>query len=106
MNSVIEKLQIWRDEIAAQIAKDKNNELIQDKNEVEDALFALNFCLKYKISKKDIEKVVELPELNTGISEYRIMNDCETDNRDLWVELIMEDESIRCSENDILIKKK
>ena len=28
--------------------------------------------------------------MQTGYSEYRIMNDCETDNQEHWIELEME----------------
>ncbi len=38
-------------------------------------------------SKYHIE---ELPDMQTGYSEYRIMNDCETDNQKHWIELEME----------------
>jgi len=31
---------------------------------------------------KDVKKheIIELPDMNTGYSEYRLMNDCETDD--------------------------
>ncbi len=36
-----------------------------------------------KVSEYDI---LELPNMQTGWSWFRIMNDCETDNREDWIE--------------------
>ena len=44
--------------------------------------------------------------MNTGYSEYRIINDCESDNKELWIEYIYEDNRIRLYPGDLLVKMK
>lgn len=41
-----------------------------------------------ELELKDVDKyeIVELPDMNTGYSEYRLMNDCETDDIKQWIE--------------------
>ena len=36
-----------------------------------------------------IDKIIPIIEMNTGYSEYRIINDCESDNKELWIEYIL-----------------
>lgn len=53
-----------------------------------------------------ISDIIKLADTNTGYSEYRIINDCESDNRELWVEYKNENENVTINEGDILIKIK
>ncbi|ORF07058.1 hypothetical protein [Snodgrassella alvi] len=53
-----------------------------------------------------IDKIVPIIEMNTGYSEYRIINDCESDNKELWIEYIYEDNRIRLYPGDLLVKMK
>ena len=53
-----------------------------------------------------IEKIIPIIEMNTGYSEYRIINDCESDNKELWIEYIYEDNRIRLYPGDLLVKMK
>lgn len=51
-----------------------------------------------------IEKVIQIEDENTGYSEYRILNDCESDDRDLWIEYM--NGNVRINSGDLLIKMK
>ncbi|MGE9658848.1 hypothetical protein [Snodgrassella sp. ESL0324] len=53
-----------------------------------------------------IDKIIPIIEMNTGYSEYRIINDCESDNKELWIEYIYEDNRIRLYPGDLLVKMK
>ncbi|MDV5354146.1 hypothetical protein QM201_04280 [Enterobacter asburiae] len=52
----------------------------------------------------EIDSVIQIENESTGYSEYRILNDCETDNRDLWVEY--KNGSVRLNSGDLMIKMK
>lgn len=54
----------------------------------------------------DVDKVIPLIDMNTGYSEYRLVNDCESDNREQWIEYKYENETIRLSAGDFLVKMK
>lgn len=53
-----------------------------------------------------VDKIIPLTEMNTGYSEYRIIKDCESDNKELWIEYIHENNKISLYSGDILIKMK
>lgn len=53
-----------------------------------------------------MEKIIPLINTYTGYSEYRVMNDCESDNKELWIEYIYENNKIRLNTGDILVKMK
>ena len=52
----------------------------------------------------EIDSVIQIENERTGYSEYRILNDCETDNRDLWIEY--KNGRVRVNSGDLLIKMK
>lgn len=48
-------------------------------------------CWLQKLSELNIKSlnrydIVELPYMETGYSEFRLMNDCESDDRKNWIE--------------------
>jgi hypothetical protein len=83
--------------------KDEN---IKFKNELLDVLYLIEISTIYQISKNKIENIFKIPKENTGYSEFRIINDCESDDRFNWTEVAIENENIRLNENDIIIKFK
>ena len=58
-----------------------------------------------ELKLKDVEKyeIVELPNMNTGYSEYRLMNDCEVDDIKQWIEF---KNHIGLTAGDFIIAKK
>lgn len=53
-----------------------------------------------------LDKIIPLVDMNTGYSEYRLINDCESDNKDLWIEYSYKDSMVRLSPGDFLLKMK
>ncbi|BAP31222.1 uncharacterized protein CHSO_2185 [Chryseobacterium sp. StRB126] len=76
------------------------------KKELSNVIHLLEVFDRFQISKKTIDAIFELPDSHTGYSDYRIMNDCESDDPMQWVELKINDENIKLSEGDIIIRKK
>lgn len=91
------------DLISKNIDKESNLKL---KKELSEALYLLSIFDEYQISKKTIDTIIELPSSNTGYSDYRIINDCESHNPDHWLEVSINEEKIRLAEGDIVIRKK
>lgn len=91
------------DLISKNIDKESNLNL---KKELSETLYLLNIFDEYQISKKTIDTIIELPSSNTGYSDYRIINDCESDDLDHWLEVSINEEKIRLAEGDIVIRKK
>ncbi|KPH14710.1 hypothetical protein [Chryseobacterium sp. ERMR1:04] len=85
---------------------ENKNESIKLKNELLEVLFLINMSEKYHISKNEIKNIFKIPKENTGHSEYRIINDCESDNPLNWREVMINNENMRLQENDIIIKLK
>lgn len=83
------------------------DQLIQDKKQLEHVLFLINFSQKYDIQKNAISNIILLPyEENTGYGEYRVLNDYETEDREHWAELKIDNEPIRLYPSDIIIQKR
>ncbi len=76
----------------------KNDLILAQKLEFDKAIHWLKKINELKWDNAAMYDIVELPDMNTGFSEYRIMNDCETDDRSYWLEL-----EPRCYAGDYLI---
>ncbi len=53
---------------------------------INNAIKWLDKISELKLSDVNKYEIIELPDMNTGYSEYRLMNDCETDDIDSWIE--------------------
>jgi hypothetical protein len=84
----------------------KNETLLLELKEINNAIKWLNKLSE--LTLKNIEKyeIIELPDMNTGYSFFRIMNDCETDDVNEWIELKKDNRSVEASAGDILIISK
>jgi hypothetical protein len=92
-----EKYKIIKENI--KIEKEYSFELKEYKN-------AINWLKKIdELKLENIQKynIIELPDPKTGYSYYRIMNDCETDDVNEWIELKIENEKVEACMGDILI---
>ncbi|MFL0798777.1 MAG: hypothetical protein K6L73_14945 [Cellvibrionaceae bacterium] len=105
MNSAIQKLKEWQDELQRKAdfdsieAKANHIGLI---NEIDLAIKRIEICEKWEIFPKSIIK--ELP--STEVTEYRIMDDGESDNIQYWHEVKFEDgKSISLSGGDLVVIK-
>ncbi|NUF79454.1 hypothetical protein GY065_11155 [Snodgrassella sp. ESL0323] len=94
------------------IVKHIDNEIISLKGSNYELKIKLNLLKKFAIflSQNEIQgkidKIIPIIEMNTGYSEYRIINDCESDNKELWLEYIYENNIIRLYPGDLLVKMK
>lgn len=89
------------------IKRDENkDENIKFKNELLEVLYLIDISTTHQISRNKIENIFKIPKEDTGYSEYRIINDCESDDRLNWKEVTIENENIRLNENDVIIKFK
>jgi len=61
------------------------------------------YLLNAKVESKVLD-IIEIVDEKTGYSEYRIMNDCETEDRSLWIEY--QKGNVKISPGDLLIKMK
>ncbi|MFN4364437.1 hypothetical protein [Chryseobacterium hispalense] len=85
---------------------DNKNENLKLKKELLEVLFLIDLSEEYDISKNNIENILKMPGKNTGYSEYRIIDDCESDDPLNWIEAEFKNEKVRLYDNDIVIKLK
>ena len=72
------------------------------KVQIDYAIKCLEFYANNEINTG--ERVVKLPDMAAGYFEYRIMVDCETDDRELWMELTGDNgEKVTALPDDLLI---
>lgn len=94
------------------IIKHIDNEINSLKGSNYELKIKLNLLKKFALFlsqneiKGKIDKIIPIIEMNTGYSEYRIINDCESDNKELWLEYIYENNIIRLYPGDLLVKMK
>ena len=102
LKMIEEQIIITKNELSSKKNIDKVK-LIQHKKDLESVFFLIDIFDKFNINKNNILDVFSLPILEDHFSEYRIMNDKETENRQLWIEL---DNNKRLYPNDVIIKLK
>ena len=108
MEDIKKHIQSKLNNIEAELKRAKSNKVnfIAQKNQLLDMLFLIEIYEKYDISRKNIDKIVILPNTKTDISEYTLMEDNDLDDKQYWQELVIEEEKIKLHSNDIIIKKK
>ena len=108
MDYVINKLQELRDYAINELKQGKN-EFRKTKLELDRAISCLEFCNEHNlfIDKKEKYSAFELPlPVGTGcFSDYRIVDDCETEDKEFWRELKFEGKKVFLSPGDIIIKR-
>lgn len=82
-------------------------------NELDNELrLNLNILKKFAIYLKDhdvigsLDEIIKLDDINTGYSEYRIINDCESDDSKFWIEYTKDNEVVKLNSGDLLLKMK
>ncbi|REC63973.1 hypothetical protein DRF65_04550 [Chryseobacterium pennae] len=100
---IAKEIDTLNDLIHKGIDKESN---IQLKKDLSDSIHLLDMFDRYEINKRTVDDIWSLPDFNTGYSDYRIINDCESDDPAQWIELSINNEKIRLSEGDIIIRKK
>ena len=111
MNYVYNHLEKERDRLGSEIQACKDlktkAELIGNKNLVESAINLLRKCEDFDVKASSI--FTKLPEqvCQSPSSDYRIMEDCETENSEHWVEAKVEgrqSNQVRLNQGDVVIE--
>lgn len=79
--------------------------LVTQKNQLLDMLYLIEMYEKYDLSRKNIEKILVLPVPSADFSDFRIIEDMETDEQTAWQEVKIDNDIIRLDTNDLIIKK-
>ncbi len=104
--AVLEKLNLWRDEVLVQLRDPlAHAETLTLKLQLDAAIAALEFCERHQIRPE--APVTVLPDLKTQSpsSAFRIAEDHESDNKANWVELEINDWHLELSPGDIIIEQ-
>ena len=99
---VLQELQLLRSQVIEDL-KQGDDSRLQVKLQLDDAIQCLRFCETHAITAS--AKVIQLPETRTRTpsSEYRILEDHETEDRDVWTELKIGPVEVRPSPGTLLI---
>ena len=88
------------------LSDEEKHALVSYKKELEQLLFLKKLSDTYHLEPKDIEHIVVLPPPRTDFANFRIVDDAETEEKQWWEELKIENEPLWLCEGDILIKKR
>lgn len=89
MNSTIQLLKEKQSQLIEQLRNENAGipETLQQKKDLDKAIAWLENIEKLNLEHPTRYEWVELPWMQTGcFTDYRIMNDCETDDRQYWIE--------------------
>jgi len=105
VDKVLGYLQTWRSQVLEEIRTNSGDPHAVDlKIEIETALKCLEFCQKHGILK--IRSAVTLPDLQTmtASSEFRIIEDHESENRNHWAEVFVNGTAVRPIPGSVVVE--
>jgi hypothetical protein len=73
-------------------------------SEVDLACQRLELCEKWQIFPRSIIRTLPPQKCESGSSDYRIMEDCETENRQSWMEADFAGRTVRFNAGDLIIQ--
>ena len=88
------------------LSEEEKQALVSYKKELEQLLFLKKLSDTYHLEPVAIERIIVLPSPRTDFSNFRLVDDAETEEKQWWEELRIENEPIWLCEGDILIKKR
>jgi hypothetical protein len=106
---VLDKLTKWRHELVDQMRNPSTNqyareEVLKLKVQLDQAIGCLQLCERYQILLSS--KVTEIPLPKHGhLSEYHLMEDCESAERDYWIEVEVNGKPVQPSSGSLIIEK-
>ena len=88
MNTTIQFLKEKQTQLVEQLRRENATvpETLQEKKDIDKAIVWLKNIEKQNLEHPTRYEWVELPWMQNGFSDYRIMSDCETDDREHWLE--------------------
>lgn len=106
---VLEKLNKWRHELVAQMrspstTESHREEVLKLKVQLDQAIGCLQLCERYQILLSS--KVIEMVRSHHGhSSEYHLMDDCASAERDYWVEVEVNGKPIELPPEFLIVEK-
>ena len=100
INTLLKEKKILIEKLKRDEDRDGN---IKKISQINKAIEWLNKLTELKLDNVKKYEIIELPNMNTGYSEYRVMNDCETDDIKQWIEF---KDHIGLTTGDFIISKK
>jgi len=88
------------------LLQEEKQALLSYKKELEQLLFLKKLSDTYYLEPATIERIIVLPPPRTDFSNFRLVDDAETEEKQWWEELKIENKPIWLCEGDILIKKR
>ena len=86
---------------------EKKAELVGNKNLIEYSLYLLKKCEQFEIKPKSIFTKLPKQVCQSPSSDYRIVEDCETDDPKWWIEAKIESKRLNCvrlHQGDVVIE--
>ena len=103
--SVLPKLRSWRSEVIRSLADpEKQQERVQLKLELDQGIACLEFCQEHDVHPNSRAIVIPNPSMMTPSSEFRLIEDNETDDRDHWIEAKANGQFIRPLPGSLIIE--
>jgi hypothetical protein len=103
--SLLPKLRSWRAAVIQGLADpEKRQEGLQLKSELDQAIAWLELCQEFGLCPSPKVIVIPQPGTTTPSSEYRLIEDNETDDRGQWIEAKVNGQFIRPLPGSIIIE--
>jgi hypothetical protein len=110
MDNTIQRLNAWVEETVKRLQEVPPSDLrqcadlINLKTEIELAVGRLELCEKWGIYPKSIIRALPQQKCQTPSSDYRIVEDCETNDRQWWLEADFDGQQFRFHQGDLIIE--
>lgn len=105
-DAVLERLEEWRESLLDRLSDPAlQAETLRVKLQIDDAIGCLRLCERYQITSG--ASVVQLPEPDTRTpsSEFRIIEDQESEKRECWNEVMIDGAPIRPAPGTLLVER-
>lgn len=109
LTQVLEKLNKWRHELVEQMrspstTESQREEVLKLKVQLDQAIGCLQLCERYQILLTS--KVIEIVRSQQGhSSEYHLMDDCASAERDSWIEVEVNGKPVELSPEFLIVEK-
>lgn len=87
------------------LSEDERRATLASKTDLDKAIGCLRLCEKYDIEPNVTVTVLPEKDTRTVLSEYRVLEDCETDDRAKWIEVKAAGHPVRPIPGALIIEK-
>jgi hypothetical protein len=106
-DEVIASLRRWQESLAERLRDSATRDgAVQLKRQLDDAIECLELCERYQVRPN--AKVIVLPETETRSpsSEFRLIEDHESDRSEHWTEVMLNGARVRPSPGSLIIERR